>query len=125
MADLFDWGPHKGGSGEFVKFENTGDKVVGTIVAIRLHTFDEKKGPVPLIDLDTGAEDTLTLAVDKVDLRRQIGELEPQVGDKLGVEYVQNERTPSGTKKVFKIQHRAAERKAPEPDLDGYSDEPF
>ncbi len=109
MTDKFDWGPHKGGSGDFVKFEQIGDSVTGTIVAIREHTFDKDKGPVPLIDISPRAGgENVTLSVDKVDLRFKLAEAEPQVGDELRVKYSDTERTPNGTKKVFQVEHRRA-----------------
>lgn len=124
MSDKFDWSAHKGGTGEFVKFEQPGDSVTGTVVAIREHTFDKDKGPVPLIDIAPRAGgDTVTLSVDKVDLKFKLAELEPQVGDDLRVKFTDTEKTPNGTKKVFEIQHRRAEPKpVAEPE---YDDSPF
>lgn len=114
----FDWDPFKpGSSGGFVKFDAIGDEIVGRIVAIRTHTFKEDKGPVPLIDLEPidGGEGS-TLAVDKIDLRAKVAELEPQVGDLLAVKFVSKEQTPNGTKKVFAVRHKVGERPAgPDP----------
>lgn len=111
----FDWKPFDQG-GEFVKFLNPGDEVVGKVVNIRVHTFDESKGPVPLIALEPldGGE-TRTLAIDKVDLVPRIIECDPQVGDMLAVKFVKNESTRNGTKKIFAVRHKVGERPA-EPD---------
>lgn len=129
MVDKFDWTPHRGGSGDFVKFETIGDSVTGTIVAIREHTFDAAKGAVPLIDIAPRAGgEVVTLSVDKVDLKYKLAELEPQVGDDLRVRYADTERTPNGTKKVFTIDHRRAVPKPasePEPDDFDSGEEPF
>jgi hypothetical protein len=123
----FDWSRFAGGAGgAFVKFDEIGDSVTGHVVAIRTHTFDPKKGEVPLIDLEKDDGENVTLSVDKVDLAMQIPALNPQVGDKLRVKYVANEKTPNGTKKCFEIQHKAGDR-APvvEEAPPEYSDEPF
>lgn len=127
----FDWEPFRQGGGEFVKFEDIGDQVVGTIVAIRKHTFNEDKGPVALIDLERDDGEQVTLSVDKVDLARQIPLLAPQVGDKLAVKYTGDEKTPNGRKKVFAVRHKEGDRKpvqSSEPvwDEDGeYEETPF
>lgn len=125
MGMTFDWGPHKGGSGEFVKFEQIGDTVEGDIVAIRTHTFDKDKGEVVLLDLDAGGPDTVTLAIDKVDLRIKVSEIEPQVGDKLGVRFTGTEKTPNGTKKVFAVKHKAGTPPPPASQWDDEGEEPF
>ena len=137
MSDAFDWSPFAGG-GDFVKFEQIGDEVVGKIVAIRVHTFDPDKGPVPLLDLEPrGGGDTVTLAVDKVDLRMQVGALQPQVGDMIAAKFTGTEKTPNGTKKMFAVRHKCGEvdpfadpavaptPPAPEPEPDDFSGEPF
>lgn len=109
----FDWEPFKGGTGEFVKFEQIGDEIVGTIVAIRKHTFDKDKGEVVLLDIEPKAGgEHVTLACDKVDLRIKLAEIGPQVGDLLAVKFVDTERTPNGTKKVFAVKHKEGERPA-------------
>jgi hypothetical protein len=136
MSDPFDWTPFQGGTGEFVKFENVGDEVVGTIVAVRKHTFDPAKGEVPLLDIEPrGGGEPVTLSVDKVDLRFKIADIGPQAGDLIAVKFVGTERTPNGTKKVFAVKHKAgepdpfdhvplppADHAVPE---DDYSEEPF
>lgn len=128
MSDKFDWDPFKGGSGDFVKFETIGDEVVGTIVAIRKHTFDKDKGEVPLLDIEPKAGgDAVTLSIDKVDLRFKMADLEPQVGDLIAVKFTGTEKTPNGTKKVFAVKHKAGEvdpfdSSTPEPE---YGEEPF
>lgn len=133
----FDWSPFAGGSGEFVKFETVGDEVIGTITAIRTHTFDVAKGEVVLLDIDPkDGGDSVTLSVDKVDLRFKIADLAPQVGDLLAVKFTGTERTPNGTKKVFAVRHKAGEADPFEhvelpppavsaPPADDYSEEPF
>lgn len=111
MSDKFDWSPFvNSGGGDFVKFENVGDEIVGQIVEIRTHTFDEKKGPVVLVDMRPQAGgDLVTLAVDKVDLRVKVAQLSPQVGDLLAAKFTGTEKTPNGTKKVFAVKHKRAE----------------
>lgn len=129
MSDKFDWSPFKGGTGEFVKFEQVGDMVTGSIVGIRAHTFDADKGPVPLIDIEPrGGGDPVTLSVDKVDLRFKLAEIDPQIGDDLRVKFTGTQKVANGTKKVFEVQHRRAEplpARAEEPPEDDFSSEPF
>ncbi len=126
----FDWSSHKGGSGVFVKWETVGDSFTGTVVGIREHTFDKEKGPVVLLDLTPrGGGDPVTMSLDKVDLRRKVAELEPQVSDELRVTFTGTEKLPNSPQpmKLFEVLHKAGERKPestfePEPQ---YSDEPF
>jgi hypothetical protein len=125
----FDWNPFKGGGGgAFVKFESVGDEVVGTIVAVRTHDFGKGKGPVPLLDIDTGDGEPVTLSIDKVDLVRQMAEIGPQAGDKIAVKLTGYEQVANGTKKVFAVRHKPGDAPAtsayvpPEPE---FAEEPF
>jgi hypothetical protein len=124
----FDWEPFKVGSGgDFVKFETEGDEIVGTITALRKKRFKDQDRDTALIDIQPkDGGDVVTLACDKVDLRMQLAELEPQVGDLLAVRFTGTEKVANGRMKKFAVKHRAGA--APEPDPvpePEYSDEPF
>jgi len=124
----FDWSKHAKPNGQWVQFDNAGDKVVGTILNIREHTFDQDKGPVPIIDLDAGGEEHVSLSCAAINLRGQMAELNPQVGDKIGVKLTGTERLPGRPQpmKVFDV--RLLEKAVPKeeiPPAEEYSDEPF
>jgi hypothetical protein len=122
----FDWTPYRGGSHDFAKFETEGDGVTGVIVAIRQHVFDADRGPVPLLDLEKEDGEIVTLSADKVDLRQQLADIGPQVGDKLRVKFTEWAKTPNGNrKKVFEVNHRAGERKPHIPEPPQEELEPF
>jgi hypothetical protein len=128
----YDWSKVETGGGHpFVKFANVGDSVTGVVVAIRDAKLQSDKPEVPCIDLmQDGADEPVTLTVDKADLRAQIPLLNPQVGDKLRVTYTDDRKTPNGTMKIFTVQHRPGDRTeepqtAPPADYAEYSEEPF
>ena len=121
----FDWAPFATSGHPFVKWENVGDSVVGTITAIRSHTFDQAKGPVVLLDVQVkDSDDLVTISADKVDLRRKLAEIAPQVGDLLAVRFTGTEKVPGSPNpmKVFEVKHKAGEREEAPPE---YSDDPF
>lgn len=128
----FDWSKHVKPNGQWVQFDNPGDKVVGTILNIREHTFDADKGPVPIVDLDAGGEEHVSLSCAAINLRGQMAELNPQVGDKIGVKLTGLERLP-GRPQPMKVFDVRILEKSPEPqnveppddDLAQYGDEPF
>lgn len=73
--------------GDFVKFENVGDSVVGTITAIRKQRFQGDDGDqyAPQLDLtlDDGTEVTLTAG--QWQLKKLLIEQRPDVGDRIKV----------------------------------------
>lgn len=74
-------------SGEYVKFENVGDQVVGTIKSIQ-EGRDFNGNPCPLLILevdDEGTEKTLTAG--QVMLKAELAEKQPQVGDRVRITY--------------------------------------
>ena len=89
--------------GNFVKFENVGDTITGTIVAVKAHRFDDGN-TVPQIFLKTTEGEERTLTAGQVRLRAALSEQRPDVGDKLTVTYTQNERRAGGkTLKHFEV----------------------
>lgn len=89
---------------DYVKFENPGDKVVGTILDISVHTFpDGKKAPKLVIREDDGDERVLTAG--QTMLLRRLGELRPDVGDRIAVVFERVERRDGGkTMKHFQVE---------------------
>lgn len=90
--------------GEFVKLENVGDTVSGTITAIRTHRFDDGKVvPQVLITTDDGEERTLTAG--QVKLKAALAEERPEAGDHLFVKLTSIEKRAGGkTMKHFDIE---------------------
>lgn len=89
---------------DYVKFENPGDKVVGTILDISVHTFpDGKKAPKLVIRTDGGDERVLTAG--QTMLLRRLAELRPDVGDRIAVLFERVEKRDGGkTMKVFQVE---------------------
>ena len=74
-------------SGDYVKFENPGDHVVGTIKSLQ-EGKDFNGNPCPLIILevdDEGTEKTLTAG--QVMLKAELAEKQPQEGDRVRITY--------------------------------------
>jgi hypothetical protein len=89
-------------SDDYVKFDNVGDTVTGTIVSLRAHRFDDGK-VVPQILLDT-ADGERTLTAGQVRLKAALAEKRPEVGDTLTVTLTNIEKRAGGkTLKVFDV----------------------
>jgi hypothetical protein len=89
--------------GSFIKFENIGDGVKGTIVGVRPST-DFNGNPCPALDLATEDGDK-TLTCGQANLKAQIVGLKPNVGDTIEVRFTHTEKAALGTKKMFTITH--------------------
>jgi hypothetical protein len=96
--------------GDFVKFAEIGDSVIGTITAIRKQRFEDSDGVTyaPQIDLDT-ADGERTLTAGAVKLRQLFIEQRPEVGDRIKVVHVGK----SGRVKLFTLDVRRGEAKEP------------
>jgi hypothetical protein len=98
-----------GSGSDFVKFEEIGDSVVGTITEIGAHTFpadgDKPARRVPKLSLTTEDGEERTLTAGQTHLGRQLAEKRPAVGDKLSVSYVGDK----GRMKVFKVEVTAGQ----------------
>lgn len=74
-------------SGEFVKFENVGDQIVGIIKHVR-EGQDFNGNPCPLLILEVNADgDERTLTASQVRLKVLLAEKMPKVGDKIRITY--------------------------------------
>ena len=90
-------------SGDFVKFENVGESVSGTVTAIRAHRFDDGKVvPQILMVTDEGEEKTMTAG--QVRLKAELAEQRPEAGDHLKVTFREVEKRAGGkTLKHFDV----------------------
>lgn len=89
--------------GDFIKFENVGDSVAGTVTAVRAHKFDDGKVvPQVLLVTDDGEERTMTAG--QVRLKAALAEQRPEVGDHLSVSLIDVEKRAGGkTLKIFNV----------------------
>lgn len=81
--------------GEFVKFENVGDTISGTITAIRTQRWDDGKvDPQILLVTDDGEEKTVTAG--QVRLKNLLAEQRPEAGDHIRITYTSKEQRAGG-----------------------------
>lgn len=90
--------------GEFVKFDNVGDTVSGTINAVRAHRFDDGSvAPQILITTDDGEERTITAG--QVRLKAELATQRPEPGDHIKVTFTEVEKRSGGkTLKHFAVE---------------------
>ena len=90
--------------GEFVKFENVGDTVSGTVNAVRAHRFDDGSvAPQILITTDEGEERTITAG--QVRLKAELATQRPEPGDHIKVTFTEVEKRSGGkTLKHFSVE---------------------
>ena len=90
--------------GEFVKFENVGDTVSGTINAVRAHRFDDGSvAPQVLLTTDDGEERTVTAG--QVRLKAELATQRPEPGDHVTITFTEVEKRSGGkTLKHFKVE---------------------
>ena len=110
MSETFDYDNYPI-SGDYVRFENPGDQVVGTIKELR-EGADFNKIPCVEAVLEVNKDgDEQTLTAGQAMLRRLFDEQRPQVGQKIRVTYTGDETTPKGsTMKVFTLEVKEGER---------------
>lgn len=80
----FDWNEYKS-TGDFVTFDNIGDKAVGEVLAVRRGQ-DFNGNPCPELVLST-EEGEKTLTVGQKVLRARLADEAPQVGDRIAIVY--------------------------------------
>lgn len=88
--------------GEYVKFENVGDTITGTIVAIRAMTWEDgTKSPQIILDCE-GIERTVTAG--QVRLKAALAEKRPEAGDFISITFTSLEKRSGGkTLKHFDV----------------------
>lgn len=90
-------------SSDYVKFENAGDTVTGTVINISAHKWDD--GSVsPQILLQTG-EGQQTVTAGQVRLKAMLAEKRPEVGDGLTITMIGVEKRAGGkTLKLWDVE---------------------
>jgi hypothetical protein len=101
--------------GEFVKFENVGDTVSGTVNAIRAHRFDDGSvAPQVLVTTDDGEERTITAG--QVRLKAELATQRPEPGDHVVIKFTEVEKRSGGkTLKHFSVSAAAPAPAAVDP----------
>jgi hypothetical protein len=101
--------------GEFVKFENVGDTISGTVNAVRAHRFDDGSvAPQILLTTDDGEERTVTAG--QVRLKAELATQRPEPGDHVTITHTEVEKRSGGkTLKHFKVEVRHGGAPAPTP----------
>jgi hypothetical protein len=98
----YNWDDYKS-AGNYVKFDDPGDKVVGDIISIRTGT-DYNGNPCPELLLRDDEGEEHTLSAGQALLKSALAEQAPQVGDKLFVQYTGEQQLTNGrTAKAFKV----------------------
>jgi len=90
--------------GDFVKFPNVGDVVVGTITAIRKQRFDDgdQVSYAPQLDLELPDGSEVTLTAGQWHLKKLLIEQRPDVGDRIKVVHTGKQ----GRSKLFTLDVR-------------------
>lgn len=100
--------------GDYVKFENVGDTVTGTVVAIRAQRWDDGKVDPQIILTVDGDEKTITAG--QVRLKAELAAQRPEPGDVLTVTLIDIEKRAGGkTLKHFAVDVVRGNGKAPAP----------
>lgn len=87
---------------DYIRFEQVGDTVTGTVLSVRAHRFDDGK-VVPQILLDT-VDGERTLTAGQVRLKALLAEQRPEAGDSLSVTLTNIEKRAGGkTLKDFDV----------------------
>lgn len=91
--------------GEYVKFENVGDSVVGTVLSVGKHTFEDGKVAIKLlIDTDEGEK---TLTAGQIQLAAKLQEVRPIVGEIVSIKFTGVEKRTGGkTLKLFEVKKK-------------------
>lgn len=101
-------------AGDYISFANPGDTVVGDITSIGVGT-DYNGDPCPQLNLNTD-DGAKTVTAGQYDLKAQLAQLRPAVGDRIAIVFSQYETTPNGRQvKKFDIQVKPGDRAPSEP----------
>ena len=93
-------------NGDYVKFVDPGDKIVGKIVALSIHQWDDGKPPCPkLTILEDGESEPRILTAGQAQLKSKLAELRPSVGDRIAIVFRAVEKRDGGrTLKLFDVE---------------------
>jgi hypothetical protein len=104
MTDIWD-SPDMKVTSEFVKFDQVGTHVAGTITDIGIKVWDDG-GKSPQLTLNVDGED-IVLTANQYRLKAKLAELRPQVGDWISVTFTGVENLSGGrTAKNFDVEVR-------------------
>lgn len=120
----FDYGKYAT-SGEFVKFENVGDQIIGVVKDIREgRTFNGDPCPELILETEDGEERTVTAG--QVLLKTALAEKAPQKGDKVRITYsgVGEAKPGKAPAKVFTVDVKAGPHELKQPEVSNTTD-PF
>lgn len=119
----FDYSRYTGG--DFVKFDNIGDNVIGIIKEVR-EGKDFNGNPCPLLVLEVSdAGDEKTLTAGQVMLKAALAEKAPKVGDKVKITYsgVSEAKPGKAPAKVFTVDVKPGPHKLAEASVRNASDD--
>lgn len=114
----FDWSEYAPDD-DLVRWTEIGQQVGGTITAITVEQL--QGGAFPVVTLESRDGTVHRVVIGPVDLRRQIVEVNPQVGDKVAIKFVEARAIGKPQPmKLFAVKHEPAVAREPVAD-----DEPF
>lgn len=89
--------------GDYIKFEEVGDTITGTVLSVGAHRWDDGSvSPQVLLQTADGEEKTITAG--QIRLKAALAEKRPEVGDTLTVKYTELEKRAGGkTLKHFEV----------------------
>ena len=83
--------------GDYIKFENVGDTITGTVLSVGAHRWDDGSvSPQVLLQTEDGEEKTITAG--QIRLKAALAEKRPEVGDTLTVTYADVKQPDGSTK---------------------------
>ena len=96
--------PSLASGGDYVRFENPGDNVVGDVLNVTMHTWDDGTS-CPKLTIRTDDGNDVTLTAGQVRLASALREQKPEAGDRIKVVFTEVEKRPGGkTLKKFDVQ---------------------
>ena len=120
----FSWDDFKQ-TGDWARFENRGDRVVGVIKALRTgRDFNGNPCPELILEQDDGSEITVTAG--QVMLKAALAEKAPQVGDKIRIVYTGDSEARPGKApaKLFTVDVKPGPHELQHPAV-ANTDDPF
>ena len=111
--------------GDFVKFENVGDQVVGVVKEVREgKDFNGHPCPELVLEVEDGEEKTVTAG--QVRLKAELAEKRPQMGDKIRITYsgVGDAKPGKAPAKLFTVEVKEGPHELKQPAVSN-SDAPF
>lgn len=103
------WASIPASGGNYIKWDQPGKTIVGTVTSKSVGT-DLQGQPCPQLGIRTDDGDDHTLSASQAALKSMILEAAPNVGDRIAVKYVGDEKRDGGkTLKRFEVQVKAAE----------------